>query len=400
MSSGNLTVSGATGGKKVNVVPAVQPAYALLEKAALDGNYWARLAISGIRALTSGRMGKDNIYVRPGNIVTQNFEQFFVFLPGCKATCERRADDQYYLVNLTLDKSYSDVKNDIQKTGLYKATKRDDKWDAEYYSRPRSDAKAGEIRITAITDGHHADVEKAVNAIAGSIGKAPDAPSGKNFQIMDVHYTHKKGRLGGLVNFSKARKPLGNDDIRGSAMLLARSMIKSKDQKISWVSEKGGSAVLTQALRMVADANVKLGEHNIYLYDPTTSTNEALKMAQRAGVTPDRNVVQTGIFNYMGNRDQLPAIINRYRSEEGYTAGNAIYDLVGQGGKAYAPIGIGISALTLAGISITAPVIPIMTAIAGALGVGATGVAALKLGDTLVSNIAPHFYNRHIGKIK
>ncbi|SMF30305.1 hypothetical protein SAMN02745866_01965 [Alteromonadaceae bacterium Bs31] len=400
MSSDYLVIAGLRGGKRINVVPAVQPAYKLLESKAHDGNYWAYLSITCLQGLASGRLGKGNIFVRSDQLVSNQSEAFCVFLPGCCASMERRANDEYYLVNLTIDNSYAQLESIKQQTGLHKAVKSGGRWETALYKDGSSDANDSEIRIAAITDSSHSNVESAADNIAASIGKAPDAPSGKNFNVMDVHYTHDKGKLGGLKNFSKARAPLKNEDIHGSAMLLAKSMIAAKTKKMTWVSEKGGSAVLTQAMRMVADSNVKLDKHNIYLYDPTTSTNEAFKMAHLVGIEPDRDAVKTGMFNYMGNRDQLPAIFNRYRSEKGYTFGNMVYDSIGQGGKMQGIVGIGTGILGLAGLSMGVPAIPMAAAIASVLGVAATGVSALKIGDTLAENIAPHKYNKHIGKIK
>jgi len=371
-----------------------------LEEKARDGSYWARVAVSSLRALASGRLGKDNVFVRPGSVMTQNYEEFAVFLPGCKACMERRADDQYYLVNLVIDNSYADISSDNQQTGLHKAEKIRNSWETTIYPDGKTDATDQELRIVAVADSSHDDTETAVRTIASSIAKAPDAPSGKHFKVMDIHYTHDKGRLGGLKNFTKARRPLRNEDIHGSAILLARSMIHAKNKQITWVSEKGGSAVLTQALKIVSDNKVKLKDHNLFLFDPTTSTNETIKAAHGAGIQPDRNAIKTGFFNVMGNGDQALTIINRKRGEEGYTLGNAGYDMMKLGAKFYAPIGLGVGALGLAGVSIGVPAIPMIQAIAGAIGVAATGVGALKLGDSLAENIAPHTYNKHIGKIK
>ena len=237
---------------------------------------------------------------------TREREEFFVTLPGCKAIMERRSNDQYYLMDLTIDDTYSEINSPSQTTGLHKAKKENNKWISTFYKDGQTDASGNEIRITAITDGNHEDAEKATQTIAASIAKAPDAPSSKNFTLMDVHYTHGTGKHGGLFNPKMAKKPLDNDKIHGSAILLSKSMMGAQDKRITWVSEKGGSAVLTQALEIVSKNNVRLKKHNVFLYDPTTSTNQALQAARRAGIELDGYAVHTGIFNLMGNYGQLP----------------------------------------------------------------------------------------------
>lgn len=257
-----------------------------------------------IHGMSSGRDNSKYVYVRPGPILTREREEFFVTLPGCKATMERRSNDQYYLMDLTIDDTYSVINSLTEATGLHKAKKRNSDWSSTFYKDGQTDASGNEIRIAAITDGNHENAQEAAKTIAASIAKAPDAPSGKNFTEMDLHYTHGTGKHGGLLNRKMAKKPLDNDKIHGSAILLSKSMMGAQDKRITWVSEKGGSAVLTQALEIVSKNNVRLKKHNVFLYDPTTSTNQALQAARRAGIELDRYAVHTGIFNPMGNSGQ------------------------------------------------------------------------------------------------
>ena len=397
MSQNNISPAGRNAGKRINIVPRVQDAYALLVKAADRNNHWAKVAVNMIHGMSSGRDNSQYVYVRPGPIVTRGREEFFVTLPGCKATMERRSNDQYYLMDLTFDDTYSAINSPTQATGLHKAQKEGKSWDTTFYKNGQTDASGNEIRITAITDGNHANAKAATITIAASIAKAPDAPSSKKFIVMDVHYTHGTGKHGGLLSRKMAKKPLDNGKIHGSAILLSKSMMGAKDKNITWVSEKGGSAVLTQALEIVSKNNVRLKKHNVFLYDPTTSTNQALQAARRAGIELDRYAVHTGMFNPMGNSGQVTMLYNRVKSDKGYTIGNAAFDLVSHVGKGKSASGLAISALGVAGIATSMPAI---AGISGALGVAGGALAAVKMGETLVSNIAPHFYNKHAGKIR
>ena len=44
---------------------------------------------------------------------------------------------------------------------------------------------------------------------------------------------------------------------------------------VSWVAEFGGAAVLTQAMKILADQGVTLEDHTAFLYRPNTNVEEA-----------------------------------------------------------------------------------------------------------------------------
>ena len=396
MNTNAAIVAGASSGKKIRVVPAVEVAYKLLEKKSREGSHWARLSIKGLTALSSGRLDKDNIFVRPGPVVAGGREEFFVSLPGIKATLERRSNDQYYVVDLALDTTYFEVNTDNTMTGLYDAKKSGERWDIEHNSSGRISSE-GDTKFVAVTDGSHPDATTAANQIAQMISKAPGS-GGVFFKHFGMHYTGGEKSFGGLRNYKLAKNPLNNEAANRSAIMLADTMYRSKNiEGISWVSELGGSAVLTQAMKILVDQNVKLNNHTAFMFEPTTNTDLAVQMAHSLGLQLDRNFAKTSSFNYMGNRNQIGMIFRRVKNESGYKVGNCVWDLVCQGKNVQGATGLATSALGAAGIAMGVPTVPILAAIGGALGVG---VAGLKLGDTLAQNIAPRFYNKHIGKIK
>jgi len=55
--------------------------------------------------------------------------------------------------------------------------------------------------------------------------------------------------------------------------------------------------------------------------------------------------------------------------------------------------------LLLGAVGITSAM-PAIAGISSALGVDGGALTAVKMGEILVSNIAPHFYNKHAGKIR
>lgn len=403
-------IAGRNAGKRVRVVPAVAPAYDLIKKAADSGQHWARIAVHSLRALTSGRLGKDNIFVRPDCTIVRGREEFFVMLPGCKATLERRTNDDYVLVNLEIDAGYYEMNSQRSMTGLYEASKdRRGKWDAEYVENGELKPTPGQSdtrvwrRVVGISDGDYRNAVDAANDMAEGVSKAPWATRGSGFTEYDLHYTAAgKKKLGGLVNFKTASNPLFNSSINGSAIMLARTMYKAKDIKgIQWVSEFGGSAVLTQAMQILASKGITLDNHSAYLYRPSSNVDQALQYAHQLGLKLDREFVKTLPQDYMGNRHQGRMIYRRVRvgkKEPHYTLGNAGWDMLAQAKNVQGLAAGVMGALGVTGVITLAPAsIPVISAVATAIGVTA---GALTMGDKVVELVAPRWYNKHIGKIK
>lgn len=59
-------IAGRHAGKRIRIAPSHQATYEQLDKAAKSGQHWARLAVSGLNALNTGRLDKDNIFKRNG----------------------------------------------------------------------------------------------------------------------------------------------------------------------------------------------------------------------------------------------------------------------------------------------------------------------------------------------
>ena len=81
-SNPNPLIAGQHGGKRIRIVPAVKPAFDQLAIKAKAGNHWARLAVLGLTSLASGRLGKNNIFVKPNLAVAHGAEEF---LSSCRA---------------------------------------------------------------------------------------------------------------------------------------------------------------------------------------------------------------------------------------------------------------------------------------------------------------------------
>ena len=198
----------------------------------------------------------------------------------------------------------------------------------------------------------------------------------------DFHYTPNLGSLGGLKNYKAAIKPNSNKDLYGSALLLAKTMYDARAIKgVNWVSEFGGSAVLTQAMIILAAQGVKLDNHYVFLYRPTSAPNKALEAAQAVGLKLDPQFSSAHMFDVVANQGQLRVILNRLEPESDYTAFKAGADVIAQG-KSIQGLGATLAAVAGGvGLSMTAPaaVLPFLTAI----GTAATVVGKVAGGVTL-----------------
>jgi hypothetical protein len=394
MSATDLLISGQGGGKQINIVPAVKPIYERLNTAAKSGNHWARLTVTGLRALASGRLDKNNIFVRPGGNVRYGKEQFFVILPGCKATVERLPNDSYQIVNLTLDTGYFEL-NTQKMAGLYRAKKKGVDWKAEHVENGQITPDGG-ATLVGISDSNCGDdAGKAAGKIAGFVSVAPGF-SGPHFDGFNMHFTPGVKTLGGLKNYRKASNPLSNEGIQGSAQLLARTMYKAKNlKKITWASEFGGSAVLTQAMKILADQGVTLGEsHSAFLYRPNTNVEEAVTWAHKLGMTLDRNFTKTLPMDFMGNRNQIGLIKRRFKAEKGYKAGHVVWDLGYQVANVGGSVGMAAGALSTGGVAMAVPAWPILATMATAF---ATTIGSLALADSAWEHLASDSYAKYIG---
>jgi hypothetical protein len=230
--------------------------------------------------------------------------------------------------------------------------------------------------------------------------------SGGSFRVdsngFDLHYTPGEKRLGGLKNYRNAIRPNQNAELHESALLLAKTMYQARDIKgVAWISEDGGSGVLTQAMTVLAAQGVKLTNHTAFLFNPTTSPNIAVKAAHEIGLKLDRKFTKVRMFNVVGNRDQLEMIGNRWKSkEDSLSLLQAGTDILAHGKSLQ---GLAVTAGTVAataGIGMTAPaaLTAFLSALAGAVAVSKVVESTAKLGNTLVENALPNHHDKLKGK--
>jgi len=382
----------------VRCVPEVLPIYNELVKASRRGSYWATLTVQGIICITSGGIERGNMFISyKGHSIPQGktfMDDFLINLPGCSATMKKLPNGEYLMKFLELDDVYFARMANKEIPGLYRAVKRDDRWKASYVKNGKVQKEKG--RLVAITDANHKNPDTAADTISHYLSNIPGKTAGMAFDDngFDLHFTPGDQRLagdksiGGLINYSDATNPLRDAQLHPSAMALAKTMYHAKNVKhVEWVSEFGGSAVLTQAMKILVGQGVKLPLHTVFLHRPRSVPREALKFALQLELNIGRDFSKAGALDVIGNMGKLGIIYDRVKAGNGYTDAQAAWDVVRTTDSAY---GLGKTV-------IAAPAIPALLAFGKYF---AMGIGALKAGETGLSAIAPGFHAKLMSKFK
>ena len=290
-------IAGQGAGKPIRCVPELKPVYDRLQQAALRNHHWARIAVKELNALTTGMLGKSNVYVRPGERQHgTGSEKYYVFLPGLKATVVRWMNDQFCILELVIDDNYYRTQDrDVQQSrlGTYRASliAETGKWRAKYERSGQANPQIG--RLVTVADASYESANEAANySIPGALTFFGDNTSAIERTGCDVHFTPGPKRLGGLFRYNS----LSIDASRSSAVHLAATMeAASTIESVAWVADFGGSAVLTQAMQILVDKGVSLEGHTIFLHRPRTSPAKALKLAHQLKLSLNKRFANTGV---------------------------------------------------------------------------------------------------------
>lgn len=366
-------VAGAASGKRIRCTTELKPVVDQLIRASEKCSYWPTIAVRELRALSSGLIGKKNVYVQPGQKDALGNQLFIVFLPGLKAVLQKWAVDEYCIIEMTLDENYFEATSDDNRTGLYRVEPRArNLWATEYVSDGRVLEKDG--RIVTVADAGKKNANQVADVTARNIMPTldPRTKAALRNDGFDLHHTGGSNSLGSLIRYSA----FSNNHARASAVLLAETMTNAKTLKnVFWVADHGGSVVLTQAMKILVDRGVTLQDHLVFFQDCKSSPAEATRLAHRLKVTMNESVAHTGM-SIRGFVSKCMVAKERHDNpDDPYTmahlGGSWITGLVKIGG----PLGSTAAAAGFLGITggFFGITVPMLGAVAGALGLVGTG---------------------------
>ena len=204
-----------------------------------------------------------------------------------------------------------------------------------------------------------------------------------------------------MVNRKYAFNPNSRSDVHASALLLAKTMYEARGiNGINWVSEFGGSVLLTQALTILAAQNVKLDKHFVFLYRPTSAPNKALDAAHAVGLKIDRKFSKSHMFDVVGNSGQLRVTLSRLKKENEYTGFKAAADFAAQAKSIKGASAAVAAAAGTVGLSMAAPaaVVPFLTALGVTAATSGKVLASATIGAKVVEAQFPKTYQKVKGK--
>jgi len=283
-------IAGNHSGNLVTCSPSAQPIYNVLEHKAKCGNHWARITVAGLQSLCAGRMHLNNVFIKPATNISYGHEEFFLILPGCKATVEKQSNGQFRVLHLEADMNYGLLQQHAKKPGLWCANNDDGKWRASYLKNGH--IKGKQDRVVAITDRVDFEPDEVLGQSVSYLGGASISGGGFNLNKygFDMHHTPGTSMIGGMRNVSQANMAERDSSLHESALLLAKTMYNARDiDDVRWVSVKGGSGILTQAMQLLADQGVTLEGHAVQFCAPTTNVAKAVSLAKSLELSKDRN---------------------------------------------------------------------------------------------------------------
>lgn len=215
--------------------------------------------MKGINELVTGRLHQNNIFVHPSAKLRNGVEEFVMILPGCKVTVEKLDADGFRVLYFEADLNYFELQKYEQKPGLYSAQMEGFSWQVELAQDGK--IKNQKKRLVAISGGKYGGAQRAAEGCALSVLKAPFTGGAIDLEEdgFDLYFTPEEKQVGGLINYRKAIAPMQNRALNESAVLLAKTMFEARAvERVGWVAEHGGSGVLTQAMKILADHGTKL----------------------------------------------------------------------------------------------------------------------------------------------
>lgn len=318
-------ITGYRSGQPVSITPQSKSTWDELVRLANGGACWAQIAVRAVEQLIAGRLSQNNIFIKSSSIDHNGVKEFLMILPGCRVTVEKLPNGCHKLVHLQADLNFGALIEQRQAPGLYEVKRQGEEWKI----RPRENEliKKRPDRVVVVSDGGYKNLEvAALTAVRFLMRGGPVASVSRGSRSLrstagyggfDFHYTPGFKRIGKLLNYRQAVRPLDDESLHESALLLARRIYMARNlHSVRWISDFGGSGILTQALRILADQKVELDGHAAFMVRPTTSPYEAITAIHAVpGLEVQRKFKDSHPMDIIGNMNRLKVIRERRKHE-------------------------------------------------------------------------------------
>ena len=278
-----------------------------------QSNYWANFIIREIKRLRSGKFSSDFVYISTAK--SQGDESFRMNLPGCCVTVHPMSyygtmDNSYVVSDIKIDDSYEKERLERTKPQLLEARKSDlNKWKLSERKdgKLNQNLKSNDWVMVGI-NGTGDSAEMAARVVADHLDNDRKIGEGVVEKVgYNLFYTPSCGFFRGFRLLKSTVKPESSSENRESALLLADVIRSSllptghkQEMNVRWVTEKNGSAILTQAMRILRDQGVTLGKnHSLFLSSPTSSLNAAYKLSQALGMSVEGDFYNNNPDNFL-----------------------------------------------------------------------------------------------------
>lgn len=389
------TIAGTDAGNKVEAPEEIAKVYKNLEKLSLQGNHWARICVANINSLASGHF-KSNVFIESDGY--GKFPEYSMILPGLEIHIRKRSNSNYVVFGLRMSSDYQSLQMAGEKPGLFRVKEASPKFEITFV--PEGDVLNKENRIVTVAD-QTLEIQDAAIQANRSANSSPWSPLAK-LQGFDMHFTPGTGKIGGRKRIDQAQNPEACPELRESALTLSKTMQGALAVPgVLWVSQGGGSGVLTQAMHILKDQgiNFSAAEHRIFFSDLTTNLVKAEGLARDIGMKFDRRTKSINYFSLdsiigSGRDGGCAAAFYRHRSDpEKYTLLKMSVDI---GKEFHAAKGaittLGVTSMAVGsalGFSPAALALP-----AGITAAVALGGKVFSIGSTLTRQYAPNVYDK------
>lgn len=323
----DLLISTPNQGIPVSFAPHLIEDAISLKRAARE-YYYPLMALKHLRALSSGLTGKNNVYIPNINdFKTNALQRVVVYVPGFKATVERRSNGNLVVTAFTPDNGYEGItRRSREKPGVYQVDiGSEENIRLTYKNNGRITPENGRNVIVANTSSLTPQI--AAKQAISSIKKTTSRHIVTRGSF-DMFYSPVGKSLGGLRSYT----PEIHKESYLFGGLLADAMERAnKQERVIWASESSGGVVLTQALQALALKNVSFEGmgHLVYMYSPTINPATTLKAIKDVKMKADEHLAKGGGHVYAAAGSVLTNASRARDKDDHYTWEDYFNDLSG-----------------------------------------------------------------------